>query len=125
MFTYPQCSECRSEAKRSDVPYGHASMLLLGEGSELTGPYNKYDKIRPHSIRSLQFGQKVRLLSFRPENSTYLQPPLPKPPAEKCIHCLLIRDTSQFYALQLRWRWFTGCIKSLDSGDWVQEHPQR
>ena len=28
---------------------------------------NKYDKIRPHSIRSLQFDQKVRPLSFRPE----------------------------------------------------------
>ena len=42
-------------------------MLLLGEGSEATEPYNKYDKIRPHSIRSLQIGQKVRPLSFRPE----------------------------------------------------------
>ena len=42
-------------------------MLLLGEGSEATEPYNKYDKIRPHSIRSLQFDQKVRPLSFRPE----------------------------------------------------------
>ena len=52
---------------RSDVPHGHASMLLLGEGSEATEPYNKYDKIRPHSIRSLQFDQKVRRLSFRPE----------------------------------------------------------
>ena len=31
-------------AKRSDVPYGHASMLLLGEGSEATEPYSKYDK---------------------------------------------------------------------------------
>ena len=31
-----------SEAKRSDVPYGHASMLLLGEGSEATEPYNKH-----------------------------------------------------------------------------------
>ena len=57
----------RSEAKRSDLPYGHASMLLLGEGSEATEPYNKYVKIRPHSIRSLQFDQKIRLLSFRPE----------------------------------------------------------
>ena len=28
---------------------------------------NKHDKIRPHSIRSLQFDQKVRPLSFRPE----------------------------------------------------------
>ena len=28
--------------ERSDVPYGHASMLLLGEGSEATEPYNKY-----------------------------------------------------------------------------------
>ena len=53
--------------ERSDVPYGYASMLLLGEGSEATEPYNKYDKIRPHSIRSLQFDQKVRPLSFRPE----------------------------------------------------------
>ena len=53
--------------ERSDVPYGHASMLLLGEESEATTPYNKYDKIRPHSIRSLQFDQKVRPLSFRPE----------------------------------------------------------
>ena len=42
-------------------------MLLLGEGSEATEPYNKYDKIRPHSIRSLQFDQNVRPLSFRPE----------------------------------------------------------
>ena len=42
-------------------------MLLLGEGSEATEPYNKYYKIRRHSIRSLQFDQKVRLLSFRPE----------------------------------------------------------
>ena len=49
------------------MPFGHASMLLLGEGSEATEPYNKYDKIRPHSIRSLQFDQKVRPLSFRPE----------------------------------------------------------
>ena len=49
------------------MPYGYASMLLLGEGSEATEPYNKYDKIRPHSIRSLQFDQKVRPLSFRPE----------------------------------------------------------
>ena len=49
------------------MPYGHASMLLLGEASEATEPYNKYDKIRPHSIRSLQFDQKVRPLSFRPE----------------------------------------------------------
>ena len=52
------------------MPYGHASMLLHGEvseGSEATEPYNKYDKLRPHSIRSPQFDQKVRPLSFRPE----------------------------------------------------------
>ena len=47
-------------------------------------------------------------------------PVLPRPLAEKCIHCLLIRDTSQFYALQPRWRWFPGCIKSLDSGGWAE-----
>ena len=43
MITYTYCPKCRSEAKRSDVPYGHASMLLLklpiGEATE---PYNKY-----------------------------------------------------------------------------------
>ena len=60
-------SALNAEAKRSDLPYGHASMLLLGGGSEATEPYNKYDKIRTHSIRSLQFDQKVRPLSFRPE----------------------------------------------------------
>ena len=49
------------------MPYGHASILLLGDGSEATEPYNKYDEIRPHSIRSLQFDQKVRPLFFRPE----------------------------------------------------------
>ena len=39
MFT----SALNAGAKRSsDVPYGHASMLLLGEGSERTEPYNKY-----------------------------------------------------------------------------------
>ena len=35
-------SALNAGAKRSDVPYGHASMLLLGEGSEATEPYNKY-----------------------------------------------------------------------------------
>ena len=49
------------------MPYVHASMLLLGDGSEATEPYNKYDKIRPHSIRSLQFDQKVRPLSCPPK----------------------------------------------------------
>ena len=49
------------------MPYCHASMLLLGEGSEATDPNSKYDKIRPHSIRSLQFDQKFRPLSLRPE----------------------------------------------------------
>ena len=60
-------SALNAGAKRSDVAFGHASMLLLGEGSEATEPYNKYDKIRSHCIRSLQFDQKVRPLSFRPE----------------------------------------------------------
>ena len=37
-------SALNARAKRSDVPYGHASMLLLGEGSEATEPYNKYEE---------------------------------------------------------------------------------
>ena len=63
--------------ERSDVPNDHASMLLLGEGSEATEPYNKYDKIRPHSIRSLQFDPKVRPLSFRPEKFDLFTPTRP------------------------------------------------
>ena len=35
-------SALNAGAKRSDVPFGHASMLLLGEGSEATEPYNIY-----------------------------------------------------------------------------------
>ena len=46
------------------------------------------------------------------------------PPIEKCIHCLFISNTSRIYALQTRWRWFPGCKKSHERGDWVQEHPQ-
>ena len=49
------------------MPNGYASMLLLGEGRETTEPYNKYDQTQPHSIRFLQFDQKFRLLSFRPQ----------------------------------------------------------
>ena len=113
-------SALNAGAKRSGATchYGHASMLLLGEGSEATEPYNKYDKIRPHSIRSQQFDQKVRPLSFRPEKfdlftatqnfdlftatwkfhcSRINNPVLPRPPNEKCIHCLIISDTSHFY----------------------------
>ena len=41
---------------------------------------------------------------------------LPRLLVEKCIHCLLTRNTLQFYALQPRWWWFRGCIRSLDSG---------
>ena len=73
----------RIEAKRSDVPYDHAAMLLLGEGSEATEPYNKYDKIRPHSIRSLQFDQKVRPLSIRPEKFDLFTATPPPPHYER------------------------------------------
>ena len=39
MFTYP--SALNAGAKRS-----YASMLLLGEGSEATEPYNKYEPLQ-------------------------------------------------------------------------------
>ena len=35
-------SALNAGAKRSAVPYGHDSILLLGEGSEATEPYNNY-----------------------------------------------------------------------------------
>ena len=64
-------------------------MLLLGEGSKATEPYNKYDKIRPHSFdpcNSIKrfdlcpFDKKnsikrFDLCPFDKKNSTYLQPP--------------------------------------------------
>ena len=81
-----------------------------------------------HTTNTIQFDRilfdpcnsikRFDLCPFDQKNSTYLQPHLPRPPDEKCIHCLLIRDTSQFYALQPRWRWFPGCIKSLYSDGW-------
>ena len=37
-------SALNAGAKRRNVLYYHASMLLLGEGSEATEPYNKYAK---------------------------------------------------------------------------------
>ena len=42
MFTCPWYPKQKHEAKRNDVPYGHASMLQLGEGSQATEPYNKF-----------------------------------------------------------------------------------
>ena len=35
-------SALNAGTKQSDVPYDHASMLLLDEGSEATEPYNKH-----------------------------------------------------------------------------------
>ena len=55
----------RSEAERRAI--WPCLNVAIGEGSEATEAYNKYDKIRPQTIRSLQFDQKVRTLSFRPE----------------------------------------------------------
>ena len=50
-------------------------MFLLGEGSEATEPYNKHDKIRPHSIRSCNSIKRFDLCPFDQKNSTHLQPP--------------------------------------------------
>ena len=50
-------SALKAGAKRSDVPYGHASMLVLGEGSEATEPYNIWsivsDLCNPNSFSDL------------------------------------------------------------------------
>ena len=55
----------RSEAERRAIwPCLNVATWRRERSDE---PHNKYDKIRPHSIRSLQFDQKVRPLSFRPE----------------------------------------------------------
>ena len=52
-------SATKAGAKRSDVPYGHASMLPLGEGSEATEPYYKYAKPFKYMLID-QFDQPIR-----------------------------------------------------------------
>ena len=51
-------SALNAGAKRSDVPYGHASMLLLGEGSEATEQYNKYANLFKYRLID-QFDQPI------------------------------------------------------------------
>ena len=65
----------RSEAERRAIWPCLNVATWQRERSDRAVQRIKYDKIRPHSIPSLQFDRKVRPLSFRPENSTYLQPP--------------------------------------------------
>ena len=48
-------------------------------------------------------------------------PVLPSPPVEKCIHCLLLRDTSESSALQPRWWWIPGCMKNLNTSIWARK----
>ena len=69
MFTYSYCPKCRTEAKRSDVPYGHASMLLLGEESEATDPYNKYEPLQINQIPCIL--AVTALILFRFENRLF------------------------------------------------------
>ena len=51
-------SALNAGAKRSDVPYGHASLLLLGEGSDATEPYNKYRNLFKYMFVD-QFDQPI------------------------------------------------------------------
>ena len=69
MFTYPHSPECGSEAersgaKRSDVPYGHASMLPFGEGNEATKLYNEYTNFVPFFCLLLLFSKHFVKIQF-------------------------------------------------------------
>ena len=66
MFIYPWCPKCRSEAKRSDVPYGHVSMLLLGDGNEATEPKNEYEPLQINQVPCIS--AVTALILFRFEN---------------------------------------------------------
>ena len=46
----------------------HIMIVNRLEANKQYFPPEGFDQIRPHTIRSLQFGQTVRPLSFRPEN---------------------------------------------------------
>ena len=49
----------RSEAKRSNVPYDHLSVLLHSEESEATEPYNKFAKHFVTFFVSQTFRRKI------------------------------------------------------------------
>ena len=55
--------------ERSDVPYGHASMLLLGEGSEATESYNEYEPFQINQVPCIL--AVTALILFRFENRLY------------------------------------------------------
>ena len=47
------------------MPYGHASMLLLGEGSEATEPYNKYESFFRTCATQIHFRTCATQIYFR------------------------------------------------------------
>ena len=51
------------------MPYGHASMLLLGEGSEATEPYNKYETLQINQVPCIS--AVTALILFRFENRLF------------------------------------------------------
>ena len=51
------------------MPYGHASMLLLGEGSEATEPYNKYEPLQINQVPCIL--TVTALILFRFENRLF------------------------------------------------------
>ena len=55
--------------ERSDVPYGHASKLLRGEGSEATEPYNNYEPLQINQV-SCKLAVTALIL-FRFENRLF------------------------------------------------------
>ena len=58
-------SALNAGAKRSDVPYGHASMLLLCEGSEATASYNKYEAFFRTCATQIHFRTCATQIYFR------------------------------------------------------------
>ena len=47
------------------MPYGHASMLLLGEGSEATEPYNKYEPLQINQVPCISAVTALILYCFK------------------------------------------------------------
>ena len=77
------------------MPYGHASMLLLGEGSEATESYNntiKFDRIPFDPCNSIK---RFDLCPFDQKISTYLQPPMGTTLEED--ECLISLDVKSLY----------------------------
>ena len=87
------------------MPYGHASMLLLGEGSEATEPYNKYANLfkymlidqfdQPIWSGTERFGKDISAKKIRDVSANLFLPKRPPPCFCRTVFCRNVRNSYQ------------------------------